>query len=305
MSASLFYFDNEGTISALREAPFASDAELQTLIAEHPSMLGGDPETETGRFVLERVGQTPFAATRTPRWSADHLFLGPDAVPTIVETRWSGATAPETDLFGRSLYYAANAGAWWPNAELRSSFAALYAGHDVEPDAALRRFIGRGRSTEAYWAEVGANLAAGRLRMVLVVEEIPDELARMARFLGEQLRDAEVWLLEVRQQVAKSGRVISLRLIGRRDPDDSVVLAPPPKAASVAIAESLPPPREAWIRAARAQCDPSEVEALNHLLSWMGEQYGAVFVTGPPDPALRLAVKEAGKDRFPFGVTDA
>jgi hypothetical protein len=36
----------------------------------------------------------------------------------------------------------------------------------------------------------------------------------------------------------------------------------------------------------------------------MGEQYGVTLLADLPTPTFRLAVKESGKDRFPFGIAE-
>jgi hypothetical protein len=142
--------------------------------------------------------------------------------------------------------------------------------------------------------------------MVLVADHVKPELTRMVEFLTWQLRDAEVWVLEVRQKVAPSGRLLQTSIIGRRPPYAQPPLAKPETPTrSRAAAVAAPNPRDAWVSALRERCDTEEAAALDDLLRWMSEQYGATFITGPPNPAFRLSVKEAGKDRFPFGVTEA
>jgi hypothetical protein len=79
-------------------------------------------------------------------------------------------------------------------------------------------------------------------------------------------------------------------------------VAAPAPAAAAARAEVTS--REAWLSSLRAKCDEQEAAVLDDLLRWMSEQYGATSVSAAPQATFRLAVKEGGKDRFPFGVTE-
>ncbi len=312
MAMSLFHVDNAGTLNPLRETPYGSDAELQSLIAGHPALLGGDPDAAGGWFALARNGPLPDGATRSPRWSVEHLFLAQDAAPTVVETLRSGDPRAHGDLFGQILYYAANAALWWPRESLQAAFAADYVSAGADDDEALGRIVGQDASP-AFWDQVEANLAAGRIRMVLVVDEVQAELARMVDFLNAQLRDAEVWILEIRQLAGPSGRLLQTNVAGRRGDVPAAKAAKRAPAARVEVRTAAPAvagvrgdaaSREAWVSSVRAKCDEQEAAVLDDLLRWMGEQYGATSISGAPPATFRLSVKEGGKDRYPFGVTE-
>ncbi len=322
MASSLFHLDRQGALHPLREAGYASDTELQDLVALHPALLGGDPEAGGGWFAIARKGAPPEGASDSPRWSVDHLFLAKDGVPTLAQTLRTADKPALGDLFGQILYYAANGGDWWPEDGLRSAFAAKHATADRDGVEALRDFIGKDADTDAFWSDVRANLAAGRIRMVFVVDSVQADLARMVDFLNAQLRDAEVWILEVSQHQGPSGQLLQTTIVGRRGEGRAPASAGA-RAPSVAIAASAatspaggapartgrtPAPtaaatRETWLAALRASCDDGEAAALDDLLRWMSEQYGVTSVSSSPTPTYRLSVKESGKDRFPFGVT--
>jgi hypothetical protein len=290
---SLFHVDNAGSLNPLRETPYSSDDDLQGLIAAHPGLLGGEPDAGGGWFVVARRGALPDGADRTPRWSVEHLFLAEDAAPTVVETLRAGDSRARGDLFGQILYYAANAALWWPRAAL-----------ELASEVELPR--------DTFWEEVEANLTAGRIRMVLVVDEVQPDLARMVDFLNAQLREAEVWILEIKQLAGPSGRLLQTGIVGRRGAAAAASKVAKkaggrPDArgsASAAPARTDAASREAWVASLRAQCDEEEAAVLDDLLRWMSEQYGATSVSGPWPATYRLAVKEGGKDRFPFGVSE-
>ena len=313
MAMSLFHVDNAGTLNPLRETPYGSNEELQSLIAGHPALLGGDPDAAGGWFALKRSGPLPDGATRSPRWSVEHLFLAQDAAPTVVETLRSGDPRAYGDLFGQILYYAANAALWWPRESLKAAFAADHVSAGVEDDEALARIVGQDASPEGFWDQVEANLAAGRIRMVLVVDEVQAELVRMVDFLNAQLRDAEVWILEIRHLAGPSGRLLQTNVAGRRGDVPAAKAAkraPGVRAEARTAAPAANGPRadaasrEAWVSSVRAMCDAQEAAVLDDLLRWMSEQYGATSISAAPPATFRLSVKEGGKDRYPFGVTE-
>ena len=70
---------------------------------------------------------------------------------------------------------------------------------------------------DAFWELVRTNLAAGKLRLVIVADEIPSELARIVKFLNEQMATTEVIALEVKQYVEEGGQRQTLvpRIVGR------------------------------------------------------------------------------------------
>lgn len=327
MSFPLFHLDNTGSLSALKRETFVSEHDLQVLIARHPTLLAEDPETGGRRFMVERSGPTPPTSVPAAQWSVDHLFLAADALPTLVETHWSADAQAAGDLFGQVLYYAANAAAWWPVETLKASFAATHGVSGAEADALLSTFLGGRTSPEAYWAEVSANLRAGRVLMVLVADRIQPEVAKMMAFLGDHLRDAEVRLLEARQHVGPSGRLLQFtgaaaesgglpapvggtsaggsdNRRARKGVSSTPVAAPPAPATALGAIVDAHAGAAGWVDGLRSRCDPEEATALDTLLRWMSEQYGATFVGELGTPTYRLAVKEAGRDCYPFGVTD-
>ncbi len=317
----------------MRPADYLSDADLQSLISAHPALLGGMADNAGSWLALERNGPSPPTALLTPQWSVDHLFLSRDGVPTVVETRRGAGERENGDLFGQVLYYAANAEMWWPMEEMRKAFAVTSSRTNVDANATLSAFIGEGRAPGVFWDHVAANLAAGRVRMVLAVDKALPEMVRMVQFLDGQLREAEVWVLEVKQHLGPSGRVLQTAVVSRSSgstsptppsvkpvkPADTRVRLALDNARDVAPAPLIPrpapliprpaprgpSPQEVWASSLRARCDGGELAALDDVLRWMREQYGQTLVTGLPSPALWLSVIEEGRERFPVGLTAA
>ncbi|MBV9193894.1 MAG: hypothetical protein JO168_07080 [Solirubrobacterales bacterium] len=135
------------------------------------------------------------------RWSVDHLFLDQDAVPTLVEVKRSSDTRIRREVLGQMLSSTANGVVYWPLEQLRELFACQCERDDDDPDLVSSEVGGEETDVEDFWARVGENLRAGRVRMVFVSDEFPRELRRVVEFLNGQMNPAEVIAIEVKQYV--------------------------------------------------------------------------------------------------------
>ena len=74
---------------------------------------------------------------------------------------------------------------------------------DGEPDA------------DSFWRDVSMNLAARRLRLLFVADDIPDPLERVVEFLNGHMSGIEVLAVEIKQFRSKSTQTLVPRVIGR------------------------------------------------------------------------------------------
>ena len=74
---------------------------------------------------------------------------------------------------------------------------------DGEPDA------------DGFWESVATNLAATRLRLLFVADDIPDPLERVVEFLNAQMAGIEVLAVEIKQFKGRSSQTLVPRVIGR------------------------------------------------------------------------------------------
>ncbi|MFJ7003695.1 hypothetical protein ACIQWY_27270 [Streptomyces albidoflavus] len=65
--------------------------------------------------------------------------------------------------------------------------------------AARRQELLSGQSPEEFWATVEERLAAGRMRLLFVADRIPLELRAIVEFLNRQLRQTDVYAVELTQ----------------------------------------------------------------------------------------------------------
>jgi hypothetical protein len=102
---NIFLLQNSKLLE-MREQPYDSEDLLQRLLAEYPSILAGDQfdGLRPKRWLLvKREAGIPDAAATADRWSADHLFLDQDGVPTLVEVKRSSDSRIRREVVGQML----------------------------------------------------------------------------------------------------------------------------------------------------------------------------------------------------------
>ena len=212
------YALHDDRIEQLEEERFDTEDALQELIAAHPELLSGEQMNaeEPPRFILVRrekgIAETPKAGAR---WAIDHALIDQNAVPTLVEVKRGENTEIRRTVVGQMLEYAAHASRTWAVDELRSAFEASGDEDGGDPQEQLEALLGEAEpDEERFWESVETNLAAKRLRLLFVADEIPDELARVVEFLNEQMPNIEVLAVEIKQFRGGPSRILVPRVIG-------------------------------------------------------------------------------------------
>ena len=82
---------------------------------------------------------------------------------------------------------------------------------------------------DGFWENVATNLAARRLRLLFIADEIPDPLERVVEFLNAQMPGIEVLAVEIKQFRGKSTqtlvpRVLSTPQLGRSNSSPATLL---------------------------------------------------------------------------------
>lgn len=213
---SIFLMAKDGLVE-MRSAMFESEDDLQDLVARYPALLAGGQMTpgDPRRWMLVRREMgVPSREGGAQQWSADHLFLDQDGVPTIVEVKRSTDTRIRREVVGQMLDYAANAVRYWPVEDLRATHEAACRSDGRDPEAALAELLGETSDPDAYWGRVSEHLASGRIRMVFVADVVPPELQRIVEFLNEGMTRAQVYAGELPQYVGAEQRSLVPRLVG-------------------------------------------------------------------------------------------
>jgi hypothetical protein len=202
----------------MREQPYEAESLLQTLIADHPEILGEGEEGASSEWLLVKQ-EAGIAASGegSERWSLDHLFLDREGVPTLVEVKRSSDTRARREVVAQMLEYAANGVAYWSADLLQTWFASECESRGADPQQRLEAF--GIEQQDDYWQRVKTNLDAERIRLVFVADEISGELGSILEYLNRQMTQTEVFAIEVKQYVDADGQrqTIVPRVIGRTE----------------------------------------------------------------------------------------
>ena len=215
------YSQGEGdNLEPLEESSFEDEDALQALIAKYPELLDGEqmrPGDPLRWILITREQGIPDRPDAGNRWSVDHLILDQDARPTLVEVKRGDNTQIRREVVGQMLEYAAHAQQTWTIDELRQTFEVSAEQRGSTADEELARLLGEDTEPDAdeFWDKVATNLAASRLRLLFVSDNIPDELERIVTFLNAQMPSIEVLAVEIKRFKGQSSQTLVPRVLGR------------------------------------------------------------------------------------------
>ncbi|QLG51001.1 hypothetical protein [Natrinema halophilum] len=194
---------------------------LQRDLADFPKLLAGDQmdTAEPRRWALvAREASVPDKQGGNERWSADHLFVDQDAIPTIVEVKRSEDTRRRREVAGQMLDYVSHATLYWEADDLRKTFEETCEAEEVLPEQELAELLGDDEEAiDDFWDRIEANLRSGNVRLLFVADDIPSELKRIVEFLNEQMSTAEVLAVEVTQYTSGEKTAYVPRLYGQTE----------------------------------------------------------------------------------------
>lgn len=215
------YFDNDGELIEMTEDLYDREALLQRDLADFPNLLAGDQmDTDDPRrwMLIAREASVPDKKGGNERWSADHLFVDQDAIPTIVEVKRSADTRGRREVAGQMLDYVSHATLYWEAEDLYETFEATCEERGTTPTQELAEFLDEGEDVITnFWDGVEANLRSGNVRLLFVADKIPSELKRIVEFMNEQMSTAEVLAVEVTPYTSGDQTAYVPRLYGQTE----------------------------------------------------------------------------------------
>lgn len=268
MSRPIIYtVDPSGSLTAMRPSEPRNEDTMQALVAAHPELIAD----EDGALLLIRREQ-PIADKEdgSGRWSLDHLFVTKSGVPVLVELKRAVDTRLRREVVGQLLDYAANGTAYWKAGRIAQSFAASMEEQEKDPEEVLASFLEGTMEPDSFWQQVDANFTAGRIKLVIVADTIPRELARIIEFLNEQMK-ADVRAVELSWFESDGGvTALTPRVIGETE-----------RAQTAKAARAALPPigREAWIAEHLGKFGPEAVKAAEVYINLVEEAGGHAEVT--------------------------
>jgi len=258
MDSKIFILDKHQKIISLEQHAYDSEDLLQRLLANHPELLAADQIGSSPRRWLLVSRETPVPDQETEltgRWSLDHLFLDQDGIPTLIEVKRSTDSRIRREVVGQMLDYAANAVSYWKIDEIRARFEAALGSEDVGQIFEDQLGIA---SPEVFWQVVETNLRAGKIRMIFVADEIPNELRRIVEFLNEQMTPAEVLAIAIRQYVGEDLKTLVPTLYGQTAKSQG----------TKSRRDSNKWTEETYFTELQSNKSPQEVEVASKILQW-------------------------------------
>lgn len=218
MSGKIYLIQNDDKLIEMEEKEYEQEILLQKLLVDYPNLLAGEQINDSNPrrwLLISREMDVPTKEDSMGRWSADHLFLDQDAIPTIVEVKRSSDTRIRREVIGQMLDYAANAVVYWPVEKIKSKFEANCKEND--PDEVLSDFLDSDLNIDDFWSKVKTNLQAKKIRMLFVADELPKELKSVIEFLNEQMDPAEVLGIEIKQYVGQGVKTLVPSIVGQTE----------------------------------------------------------------------------------------
>jgi hypothetical protein len=217
MGDTIFVMDGQGKMIPMQPSAYDAEAVLQALLADHPELLSAG--TSVGAEQLRWLHVAREAAipddSGGDRFALDHLFLDSDGVPTLVEVKRSSDSRIRREVVGQMLDYASHFVIHWTMERVRATFERTCDEVGLDASERLVTFLGATIDEETFWQRVKTNLAARRIRLLFVADNIPPELRRVVEFLNAVTDPVEVLAIEVPQYTGAGMKTFVPRLIGQ------------------------------------------------------------------------------------------
>lgn len=183
--------DTNGPV-ILNPSPFENEDQLQRIVAENPTLLCFDDDPPlalvTREFTLPGAGEL------------DILMVNSEGLPVPIECKLARNPQSRREVVGQIVDYVSVLTALTVD-ELDNAVS------DVLEEV-LRSFdppSADSRSFDRRWQQLGANLRAGQARYVIVVDEVPQDLERIIRFLIQR-SELDIRLVQISRYPDHSGR---------------------------------------------------------------------------------------------------
>lgn len=204
---------DDGRLVALEQQGYAAERDFQRLLADNPSVLASSLDesgTEARWLLIDR--ELSIVGDDGTRWSLDHLFIDGDGVATLVEVKRSGDSRARREVVAQMLDYVSSFEATWTADGLREHLRRR-AGEVAE----LESFLAQTdfESEDHFWKAVETTIAASRVRLLFVADQLSPTLVKIIEFLNDQFRTVEVLGVEVVRHAELAGDVSAYQPVVR------------------------------------------------------------------------------------------
>ena len=275
MSERIYATGEGGELVVLEEQRFASERELQELVAGQLQLLDGEqmrPGDPLRWILIEEEKGVSEDADSAARWAVDLVLADQDALVTLVEVKRSTNREVRRSVVGQLLEYAAHAAHTWSADDLRVAHETTATLRGCDPATQLQELLPTQEQldADAFWDKAATGLAAGRMRLLFVSDEIPDSLRRIVEFLNEHMPTIEVLAVEIKPFGHGQAETFVPRVFGK-------TAKPAPGARRTLSRESF-----------LAEFDSAETRDAAAQLLQVAETSGALLSWGPQSVTVRV-----------------
>jgi len=143
----------------------------------------------------------------------DLLFLDQFGVPTIVEVKSSSNEEIKRHVLGQVFDYAYHASKYLTKPLLIEYFSGSCLNNNEDPSEVIRDYLENevkvDISIDKYWEQVVINLDQGNIRLLIVVDNIPEKLWGIMKFINEQIHPVEISCIEIKDFVLNNPEEIN------------------------------------------------------------------------------------------------
>jgi len=197
----------EGRAKVLHRARHCDYRLLRQLLDHRPDLvLRPVTAVDQPRLLLVARRATPSDPAGPDVPALERVYVDSQGVPLLVGVQATADVPADRDALMRLLDHVAVELPQWRGGWLRDLARVTHG--DRDEAELLRQALDWRADVDAFWARVESNLSRDRVRIVLVVDQLQDELTRIVEFLDAQLREVDVRAVEV--SLYGSGQVCAL-----------------------------------------------------------------------------------------------
>lgn len=172
---------------------------LQTFLQKYPGALLGNQfdmnNKDSPRLAL--LGRE----VTLGRWSLDLLLIDQNGVLTIVETKLTKNRDARRDVVGQIIEYGAHALKYCGNGLAKQKAADYWTKQGLCLDQILYKEFGSEIDLKLLWDKAEENLKSGKIRLMIVADELRPEVREMIEFLQRNMQNAEIMGQELKDMV--------------------------------------------------------------------------------------------------------
>jgi hypothetical protein len=210
----------EKGLEKLTERYFSTEAEMEKFVMNNLELLLGDeiePSDPRKWLIIKNQLGLPSKSTGST-YSIDLVLVDQDAILTLVEFKKQSNSQILREVIGQVLDYSTNVVMHWTSDYLKEQYEneLKKAENGTDPYKNLctnfslnEGFVPAGYYSD-FWARIKSNIQEHRMRLLIVSERLPMNLAQTISYLNEEFRNMELLGIEIQPYSSESVSDIEL-----------------------------------------------------------------------------------------------